>query len=319
MKITENSIINKYLKDLTFKNSKALKLEDDIYYDNSKKIVFSTDTYEEGVHFLKNKNPRTFIKKIFRSTISDIIAKGSLPVVYFLSLSLVKVRERWLNDFKKELTQDSKKFNLFLGGGDTIKSNRLTLSISVIGDAQKKPVLRSTAKINDDIYTTGNLGESYLGQLILMKKINLGQLNNYFTKKYFEPNLPFKFSKFLYKLATSSTDISDGLVRDLKNICTSSKCGAIINFEDIPFSSKTKKIFRDKKLEADDVFSKGDDYQILFTANPKKRKLIAKISKLTSTKVTRIGKIVSQKSVKLRFKDKFIKISSNKTGYIHNF
>ena len=319
MKISENLIIIKYLKDLAFKNSKALKLEDDIYYDNSKKIVFSTDTYEEGVHFLKNKNPRKFIKKIFRSTISDIIAKGSLPVVYFLNLSLFKTSEKWLKVFKNDLAIESKKFNLFLGGGDTVKSNKLTLSISVIGDAKNKPVLRSTAKINDDIYTTGNLGESYLGQLILTKKINLGKNNNYFKKKYFEPNLPFKFSKSIYKFATSSTDISDGLIRDLKNICKSSKCGAIINFEDIPFSNKTKKVFKEKKLKADDVFSKGDDYQILFTASPKKRKLVTKIAKLSSTKVTRIGKIVSQNSVKLLFKDKFIKISSNKTGYIHNF
>ena len=63
MKISENLIIIKYLKDLAFKNSKALKLEDDIYYDNSKKIVFSTDTYEEGVHFLKIKTPVNLLKK----------------------------------------------------------------------------------------------------------------------------------------------------------------------------------------------------------------------------------------------------------------
>ena len=52
MKLTEFKIINKYLRSLTFNNKKSLKLKDDVYYDEKKKLVFSTDTYEEGVHFL---------------------------------------------------------------------------------------------------------------------------------------------------------------------------------------------------------------------------------------------------------------------------
>ena len=101
--ITENKIIKKYLRKLSFKNKKSLNLEDDVYYDNKKKIVFSTDTYEEGIHFIKSKNPVNFAKKIFRSSISDIISIGCEPIVYFLSLSLYDINESWLKTFSMEL------------------------------------------------------------------------------------------------------------------------------------------------------------------------------------------------------------------------
>ena len=90
MKITEQDIINKYLKKLTFNNKKSLKLNDDVYYDSQKKLIFSTDTYEEGTHFLDASLPEKFVKKIFRSSISDIFAKGVSPTTYFLSLSIPK-------------------------------------------------------------------------------------------------------------------------------------------------------------------------------------------------------------------------------------
>ena len=73
MKISEQELINKYLKKLTFKNKSSLNLEDDVFYDSQKKLTFSTDTFEEGVHFVKSDDPSKFTKKIFRSAISDII------------------------------------------------------------------------------------------------------------------------------------------------------------------------------------------------------------------------------------------------------
>ena len=49
-------------------------------------------------------------------------------------------------------------------------------------------VYRNKAKINDDIYVTGNLGDSYTGLLILKGKINLnGLLKKYFINQYYKP------------------------------------------------------------------------------------------------------------------------------------
>ncbi len=317
--ITENKIIKKYLRKLSFNNNKSLNLDDDVYYDNTKKIVFSTDTYEEGIHFIKSKNPENFTKKIFRSSLSDIICKGCEPKVYFLSLSLNNINENWLKKFKSELNNDSKKYGIFLGGGDTVKSNKLSISISVIGNVKNKPILRKNAKLNEDIYVTGNLGNSYLGLLIKKKRKNFGKLNNVFIKSFLNPELPFEFSKNLYKFASSAMDLSDGLIKDLNSLCLASKCGANIDFKNLPFSKNVMKLAAIKKINLKDIFSRGDDYQILFTANKKHRKLINHLSKKISTKVSLIGEIVSGNHVKMTDNNKFVDIQSIKTGYIHKF
>ena len=319
MKILETKIINKYLKSLTLKNKNSLKLKDDVYYDFKKKFVFSTDTFEEGLHFLNSSHPKKFVKKIFRSSVSDVLCKGIYPEIYFLSLSLKKINNKLLNIFTKEFKKESIKFGLSLGGGDIINSSKLTISISVLGFTKKKPILRSTARINDDIYVTGNLGDSYLGLLTLKKQLNAGKLNNYFKNSYEEPKLPFKLTSHLHNFASSSMDISDGLVNDLKSICSSSKCGAHIDFLSLPFSNSAKKIFNTQKITPADIFSKGDDYQVLFTANQKFRELINLTSRRTATKITRIGKIFKDKSVKILKDGKLLHFSSSKTGYIHRF
>ena len=319
MKINELKIINEYLVDLTFNNKSSLKLKDDVFYDTKKKIIFSTDTYEEGIHFLNSSNPKRFLKKIFRSSISDIYCKGSLPTTYFLSLSIKKINNNWLRTLKSELNKESKKYGLFLGGGDTIKSKKLSISISVLGHAGKKPVLRKGAKFDDDIYVTGNLGESYLGLLFNLKKIYSKKFINYFIKSYEQPKLPVKFSSYLHKFASSSIDISDGFLKDLKSICSAGNFGAEISFSALPFSSKTKNLCRIKKIKLIDVFSRGDDYQILFTAKRNHRKQIDSISIKTSTKVSRVGRITRNHEVKLNNGGKNVNISNVKTGFIHTF
>ena len=102
MKITESILINNFLKKLTFNHKNSLNLEDDIYYDPTRRMIFSTDTYEEGIHFFKYANPKNFIKKIFKASISDIYCKGFKPFSYFLSLSINKTNLSWFKNFKTE-------------------------------------------------------------------------------------------------------------------------------------------------------------------------------------------------------------------------
>ena len=319
MKITEKIIIDNYLRPLTFKNKESLNLLDDVYFDKKKKIVFSTDTFIEGKHFLYASKPEKFVKKIFRATISDILCKGAKPTVYFLSLGINKTNKKWLQKLKKELYKESKKFGIFLGGGDTVNSKNTTITISVIGKVKKSPILRSGAKVNDDIYITGNLGDSYLGLLLNLKKKNFNNLNNYFKKQYCSPNLPLQFSQKLDIFASSSMDISDGLIVDLQNLCRSSSCGANIFFDKIPLSNNARKVSFNNKIKKSDIFLSGDDYQLLFTSQTKNRDLIKRISKTTKTKITCVGKIIHKKIINLHKGDKIIDLNGVKNGYIHTF
>ena len=79
----EFELINKYLSKLSNRSKGSLNLNDDVFFDKTNKLVVSVDTYVEGNHFFNFKNPDLVIKKIIRSSISDLICKGVKPKYYF--------------------------------------------------------------------------------------------------------------------------------------------------------------------------------------------------------------------------------------------
>ena len=95
----EFELINKYFSRLSSNNKSSLNLNDDIFFDKSKKLAISVDTYIEGVHFIDFNEPQLVIKKILRSSLSDLVCKGVKPKYYFISgsgnknLSLKKFKD----------------------------------------------------------------------------------------------------------------------------------------------------------------------------------------------------------------------------------
>ena len=167
----------------------------------------------------------------------------------------------------------------------------MSFSITSIGFSNNI-VYRNKAKINDDIYVTGNLGDSYTGLLILKGKINLnGLLKKYFINQYYKPEIQFKLIDKLKNFANTSIDISDGLITDLDKMINTQKLSYKINLKEIPISKNLKKIINLKKFNKINFISKGDDYQILFTASKNKRRIIKKLALKNRIKITNIGKI----------------------------
>ena len=83
----EFKLIEKYFLKLSKKNKSSLNLNDDVFFDKKKGLAITIDTYIEGNHFLNFNNPDLVIKKIIRSSISDLVCKGIIPKFYFISAS----------------------------------------------------------------------------------------------------------------------------------------------------------------------------------------------------------------------------------------
>tara|TARA_Y100000996_G_C22512463_1_gene638996 strand:+ start:137 stop:1096 length:960 start_codon:yes stop_codon:yes gene_type:complete len=317
----EFELIKNYFQKLSKKSSGSLNLNDDVFFDKKKKLVVSVDTYLDKNHFINFKKPNLVIKKIIRSSISDLICKGVKPTYYFISGSGNKKNFSKLNldKIKKSLNEEQNRYKIFLSGGDTVFSNKLSFTITTIGFSNNI-VYRNRAKINDDIYVSGNLGDSYLGLLILKNKIQVNKLEKkYFIDQYFMPKIQFKLADRLNKIANTSIDISDGLLTDLEKMINSQKLSYKLNLKDIPISSHLKKILNTKKLSKINYISKGDDYQVLFTSSKNMRRIIRKISSNYGIKLTRIGLIQtpSKKSSIVDHKNR--KISIKDKGYFHKF
>jgi thiamine-monophosphate kinase len=317
----EFELIKNYFQKLSKKSPSALDLNDDVFFDKKNKLVVSVDTYTEGNHFIDFKKPDLVIKKIIRSSISDLICKGVQPKYYFISGSGNKksFSKSKLLKISKSLNQEQKKYKIFLSGGDTVFSNKLSFTITTIGFANKI-VYRNKAKINDDIYVSGNLGDSYLGLLIMKNTIKLNhKFKKYFINQYFMPNIQIKLTDQIKKFANTSIDISDGLLGDLDKMINNQKLSYKVFLEDIPISKNLKKILVLKKLSKINYISNGDDYQVLFTASKNKGRIIRKIASNLSIKLTKIGIIQSNTNKSSIVNDKNIKITQKNKGYFHKF
>ena len=317
----EFELINNYFSKIAKKNKFALNLNDDVFFDKKKGVVISVDTYNIGTHFLNFKSPDLVIKKVLRSSISDLICKGVKPKFYFISGSGNKKTFTNNNLYKisKSLKSEQNKFNIDLCGGDTTFSNKLSFTITSVGYSNKI-IYRNKAKLNDDIYVTGNLGDSYLGLKALSNKPKFQNKDKlFFIDKYYKPDLPLNITKYLLKFANSSIDVSDGLIDDLSKMINRQNLSFHLFEKKIPVSKKLSNFIKNKKLNKIDLISNGDDYQVLFTADINKARIIQNASKTTGIKITKIGKIVSGKNRSLIFDQKGKQIQAKSKGYIHRF
>jgi len=317
----EFDLVNNFFSKLSKNNSPALGLNDDVFFDRRKKVVISVDTYNIDTHFIDFKSPSLVIKKILRSSISDLICKGVKPKFYFISGSGNKKNfsKKNLLKISKSLKNEQKKYDISLCGGDTTFSNKLSFTITSLGYSNNI-IYRNKSKLNDDIYVTGNLGDSFIGLQILKNKIKVNsKMSKFFIKKYYEPDLHLNFINNLLKIANTSIDISDGLIDDLKKMINKQNYSFHIFEKKVPVSKILSQLIKIKKYKKIDITSRGDDYQILFTAHRTKSRIIKKISKISGIKITKIGKIISGKNRSKIINEKNKQIEAKNKGYIHQF
>ena len=300
--LSENFIINHYLKKLNFKKKESYNFENDGAYLNvskNEKIVTSTDTIVEGVDFFTNDSADSIAHKIICYNLSDISSMGAAPYCFSLSLGLPKkISEKWLHIFSLKILKLQKKYKFFLLGGDIAQTKHIIISATFFGKISKgKIIRRDGAKINDDIWVTGSLGNSFAG-LMLKKNIikENDSIKKFFIQKYLYPN-PCMIGNNLRFIATSSIDISDGFFGDLDKLLYPKNLGANINIKSIPILPKLKNLIRLHRIKINRLLSAGDDYEILFTSNAKRRNYINSLSKKIKIKITKVGTIINKKGI----------------------
>jgi thiamine-monophosphate kinase len=293
---SEFEIIERYFKKKM--KQTALGIGDDAAIINVQKnhqLVISSDMLIETIHFLKNTNPSHLGWKSLAVNLSDIAAMGAKPKWATLSISLPKINHVWLKKFSEGFFKCANQFGIDLVGGDTTKGP-LSISITIMGEIKKnQSLLRSGAKINDDIWVTGQLGLASMGLASLQGKLKLAPSLKVKCIKALEmPTPKVSLGYHLSRYTNSCIDISDGLIQDLNHILKASKVGATLLLNDIPCE---KFIHTSKQYQF--VLNGGDDYELLFTAPKKNRSYIKKIAKKTNTVVNIIGAITYKKDLKI--------------------
>jgi thiamine-monophosphate kinase len=297
----EFEIIDRYFKKAS--PSALIGIGDDCAMINipaEESLLITTDTLIEGRHFLSSISPENLAHRLVAVNFSDIAAMGGQPRYVLLSLSIHDPSHEWLSAFSKTLHQEISRYGAELIGGNTTQGS-LSLGLTVMGSTLPSLALRrDKAKVGDDIWVSGYLGGAARGLKILQKRIPFKAHflpHQQAIAAYEKPEARIFLGLVLRGIASSCIDLSDGLAGDALHIAQLSQVNLHIELTQIPahpvFETDEMPPHKTDPLLLQDLLAGGDDYELLFTAPPKYRENLERISEQLEIRLTRIG-VVSE-------------------------
>jgi thiamine-monophosphate kinase len=283
-------------------------------------MSISTDMLVAGRHFFPDVDPRTLGHKALAVNLSDLAACGARPMAFTLALALPTADATWLQAFSEGLLGLADAHGCELIGGDTTQGP-LNICITVFGevpaDAFQRPgqpatqaILRSGARVGDDIYVSGTLGDARLALEALQGRLQLpADVLATARQRLEQPTPRVALGLALRGIASAAADVSDGLLGDLGHILQRSGVGATLDtsiaiqlIAAYAYSAGSISQFglnMEPQAALQCVLSGGDDYELVFTAPAGRRAAVQAASSASATPVTRIGQIDSTPGLRL--------------------
>lgn len=276
-------------------------------------VCVTVDALIEKIHFDLNWiNLKELGYKSCAVSLSDLASMGAIPAYFLLTLGLKKdFGEREVKDFLNGFMKCAEDYGGKITGGDTVRSELLTVAVTAIGFVEEgKALRRSKAIPGMNIFVTGNLGSSAAGLFLLQ---NVGDINvskrdfKKLRKAHIKPVPQIELGRSLVKAGIRvCEDISDGLAKEIRNICAESECGAEIYEKEIPIDKNLLKLSKVSSFDVmKAVLSGGEDYELVYAAEKEEQKRLEKIFKESGIDVqtTIVGRITERsKGIKLILK-----------------
>ncbi|MDR7059202.1 MULTISPECIES: thiamine-phosphate kinase [unclassified Sphingopyxis] len=252
-------------------------------------LVLTHDMIVEGVHFLPDERPQDVAWKLVAVNLSDLAAKGAAPLGVLVGYSLTG-DEFWDAAFVRGLGEVLRRYDVPLLGGDTVGipgGAPRTFGLTAIGKAPATGApARSGVRPGDQIWITGTIGNAGLGLAM-----RLGQVdpNETCLAAYGRPEPQLAFGQAVAPHVHAMMDVSDGLLIDAQRMAGASGCELGIMLESVPLSAALLAVrpdILDTRLAA---ATAGDDYQLLFTADPSAAATIRETAAGLNVTVTLLG------------------------------
>jgi thiamine-monophosphate kinase len=287
-------------------------------------LVLTTDGVIAGVHFFPDDPPEMVSRKVLRMNLSDLAAKGAMPLGFLLSVALPAANgEAWLGAFAAGLAEDAARYGCPLYGGDTDHTpGPISVSIFAFGAVPRgKMVHRSTARPGDHIVVTGTIGDAAIGLQLrrdraLARRWGLadtaaGQL----VSRYLLPQPRNALADAILQYASAAIDVSDGLAGDLAKLCRASSLAADIDIACVPLSAAARAAITAEPALLDTALTGGDDYEIVSTLAPEKLAAFRAAAAAAGVAVTEIGRVQAGEGTRFLQGDKAL--SFTRTSYSH--
>lgn len=211
-------------------------------------LVLTHDTMVEGVHFLPGQSGEDLAWKLVASNMSDLAAKGAMPLGVLLSYQLGADNPAFLRGLEAALGH----YGAALLGGDTVSANGpRSLGLTAIGTATHQPVpSRSGARAGDSLWITGPVGGAMLG----LEAFRSGEGDSRFYRR---GQALLSEGQALAPLVNAMMDVSDGLLLDARRLAEASGVTLAIDSTAVPIATD--------EARRDEAMRWGEDYELLFT------------------------------------------------------
>ena len=259
------------LRDLfhtSFQTQVQVGIGDDaaVIKSSNNKLVATVDMAVEDIHFNKKwSTPFQIGAKLTTANLADIFAMGAVPKYLLVAAGISELNNsETVTELAKGIRSVADKFEVTVIGGDLSKSEKMTLSITALGELSDQPILRSGARVGDLIYLSSLTGLSAAGLAILNRELDRPR---YVVEAHLNPKLvaPEK----LIKVATSMCDVSDGLATDASHLSYASNVNFNLSKDLISQAADFKDLAELAKELNEDVFdwilTGGEDHFFLAT------------------------------------------------------
>ena len=263
------------LRDLfhtSFQTEVQVGIGDDaaVIKSSNNKLVATVDMAVEGIHFHRKwSSPFQIGAKLTTANLADIFAMGAVPKYLLVAAGINELNNsETVSELAKGIRSVADKFEVSVIGGDLSKSEKMTLSITALGEVSAQPILRSGGRVGDLIYLSSLTGLSAAGLAILNRDLDRPR---YVVEAHLNPKLvaPDK----LIKVATSMCDVSDGLATDAAHLANASAVNFNLSKDLISKADDFKDLAELAKELNEDVFdwilTGGEDHFFLATVDKK--------------------------------------------------
>lgn len=261
--------------------------------------VLTTDCLTEHVHFARAYTPpRSVGRKLMAVNLSDLASMGAQPRYALLSVVLpVDLEVEWLRQVAAGVHDAASAHEVVILGGNVSRSpEALVLDATLVGDIEPtRLVRRRAAQAGDDLWVSGELG----APAAALARVNAwgapgGDSPDWpLFERWVEPQPRVALGAALAAagVARAMCDVSDGLARDLDHLLAEGQ-GCVVLQAALPVVTRVLELARE--LEQDPatwLVGGGEEYELLFAADPAHRAAIVQIGLAAGCPVSRIGEV----------------------------
>jgi thiamine-monophosphate kinase len=234
------------------------------------RVVASTDLLVEGRHFRRAwSEPADVGHRAAAANLADIAAMGAVPTALLVGLALpADLPTTWVTALTDGLHEECLAIGAVVVGGDVVRSDTLVISVTALGSLEgRTAVARSGAQPGDLVAVAGRLGWAAAGLAVLSRGFRSPRV---LVDAHRRPAPPYSEGPRAAALgATAMTDVSDGLVADLRHVAAASGVGVEISSDAFHVPQEFQDTAR--ALNADPMqwlLAGGEDHALVATFPP---------------------------------------------------